>query len=230
MTPKRLITTWICDATHSAYRERDKQQFYKCLESWHRLMPDYDIRIVSEANILDYGSDGWIREQLRVGNGIGASQWARLHWLHAIGGIYVDMDVEAVQRFDGLLDDTFFVAHEGADNYANNAVMGAPAGHPFLARQLETLRHLDVTDPQFGNNSGPRMVTRLLREAGWQNRDTLAVLPDQAITVYPHTLCYPYFWRERFTPSCIKADTVAVHLWASSWDQHNPSTPEWARA
>ncbi len=230
MTPKRLITTWICDATHGAYRERDKQRFYKCLESWHRLMPDYDIRIVSEANSLDYGQDDWIVEQLRTRNLIGASQWARLKWPFELGGVYVDMDVEAVQRFDGLLDDTFFVAHEGGDQYANNAVMGSPAGHPFLTTQLEMLRTLDVSDPQFGNNSGPRMVTRLLKASGWHGRNERAVLVKDAITVYPHTLCYPYFWRERFTPTCLKPDTVAVHHWSSSWDQHNPQTPTWARA
>jgi hypothetical protein len=216
MTQKRIITSWVCDENHGSYREQDKQTFYRCLESWHRLMPDYDIRIVSTANILDYGSDDWITEQLRTSNGIGASQWSRLFWLYRLGGVYVDMDVEAVRRFDSLLSDRFFCGHEGGDDYVNNAVIGAPAGHPFLLEQLEYLKRLDVADPQFGNESGPRMLTNLLRKKGLVvNRS--GVLDE--IEVYPSSVFYPYFWNEKLTPQRIQPDTIAIHHWASSWDQ-----------
>lgn len=228
ITPKRLITTWVDFGT---YRESDRRMFYRCLQSWHRLMPDWDIRIVSTGNILDYGGDYWILEQLKTKHGIGASQWARLWWLYTLGGVYVDMDQEAVKRFDPLLDGTFFCGHFGPlDPFVGNGIIGAPAGHPFLKEQLEYLCDLDVKDPQFGNESGPRMVTRLLSQYGWDGKNEHTYLEQANITVYPDTVFYPYHWTERYTPRCIRPETVAVHHWASSWDQHNPMTPEHARA
>ena len=224
MIPKRIITTWVCNQDHGTYRERDKRRFYACLESWHRLMPDYDIRIVSEANILDYGQDDWIVEQLRRGNGIGASQWARVFWLYQLGGVYVDMDQEAVQRFDSLLtQDAFFCGHLRKEPFIGNGIIGAPAGHPILMEQVRYLCGLDVADPQFGNESGPRMLTKILHKSGWKGGDQLATVgsgPD-IVTVYPHQVFYPYSWKEPFSLACIRPETIAVHHWASSWDQHD---------
>lgn len=226
-TPKRLITTWICDEQHGTYRESDKKMFYRCLESWHRLMPDYDIRIVSIGNIFDYGSDPWAEAQLRAMNGIGLSQWVKVWWLEKIGGVSLDMDQEAVTRFDRLLDGTYFTGHFGSEPYVGNGITGAPQGHPFLREQIAYLPTLDTSDPQFGNESGPRMVTRLLKDKGWHGRDEYCRM--EGITVYPHQTFYPYHWRERFHPKCIKPDTVAMHHWASSWDQENPHTPAWRK-
>jgi Glycosyltransferase like family 2 len=227
-TPKRLITTWICNASHGTYRERDKRLFYRCLESWHRLMPDYDIRIVSIGNLFEYGSEPWAEAQLRAMNGIGLSQWVKLFWTYQIGGVSLDMDQEALARFDGLLDATYFTGHFGAEPFVGNGITGAPKGHPFLLEQLAHLGTLDVTDPQFGNESGPRLVTKLLKARGWDGTDRHQRMGD--ITIYPHQTFYPYHWREQFTPACVTPETVAVHHWASSWDQQNPQTPAWRRS
>ena len=226
MTPKRIITTWICDEHHGTYRERDKQRFYKSLESWHRLMPDYDIRIISSGNVFDYGSDPWAEQQRSADNLIGLSDWARLQWLRALGGIYVDMDVEAVARFDSLLDGTFFAGMFGADPFVGTGVLGCPAGHPFVTDLLGAMSRLNM-GAYVGNDSGPRLITRLLNERGWRGQPG-SVGPS--LTVHQPSAFYPYYWNERFTSARVTPETLAVHHWASSWDQHNPATPEWVRA
>lgn len=222
MISKRIITTWICDPQggRDSYLERHKQTFYQCLESWHRLMPDYDIQIVSLANITDLGGDPWIEARLEEGNFIGASQWARCHWLHEIGGIYLDMDVQAVRRFDDLRENKFFCGHEGGDSFANNAVMGSESGNWFVRQQLDYVKGFvskaQLDDPQFGNETGPRMLTTLLMSHGWKrDQDATQIVKD--LTVYHSRYFYPYFWTQQFDTSCIERDTYAVHRWASSW-------------
>lgn len=223
MIPKRIITTWICDplGNRDAYKEQHRTTFYRCFESWHRLMPDYDIQIVSFGNILAHGSDLWIERMLSTGNFIGASQWARVHWLNVLGGIYVDMDVEAVQRFDGLLDRSYVIGHEGGDPIANNAIMASVPGHPFLKMQMDYLHGFttsaQLNDPQFGNETGPRMTTKLLRERyQWDAKDRIQLLADNLV-VYPSPVFYPYFWTGTFDRSCVTPETVSIHHWASSW-------------
>lgn len=206
MIPRRLITTWICDKDHSTYRESDKRMFYKCFESWHRLMPDYEIRIISMENVFYHGSSPWACQQMKNGNLIGVSDWARLWWLYVLGGVYVDMDLEALQRFDHLLLDDLFVGHFGLEPFVGNGVIGARPSHPLLSDLLDRMEHLDMLQ-YTGNDSGPRLLTNALYQSRGAER------------IYPREVFYPYHWSEQYSPDCIKPETVAVHHWASSWDQ-----------
>lgn len=207
MIPKRLITTWIYNEGESPYTPAHEALFDKCLKSWERLMPDYEI-IVVERRDLEVSDDPWLHKQLEDGRFIGASQWARLHWLFHRGGIYVDMDVEALKRFEPLRHDTVFFGIQ-KDGFVNNAIMGSVPGHPFFEEQLAYIKTCDPNDPQFGNETGPRMVTKLLQKH-----------PRPDVHIYPPEVFYPYHWNERMTPSCVTPNTLAVHHWAGSWCQN----------
>lgn len=222
MIPRRLVTTWICSPEQDRYTSAHRRLFERCLRSWLRLMPDYALDVVTLGNLYDLGRDPWVEARVAEGNFIGASQWARLRWLQEKGGIYVDMDVEAVQRFDALLghplgDVSLFLGHMGAAPFANNAVMGSVPGHAFLEMQMRHLLHqCDPADPEFGNASGPFMVTHLLQLLGWQERDANAVVAG-TIAVHDSKTFHPYGWREAYTPACHAPHTVAVHHWGESW-------------
>ena len=209
MIPKHLFTTWIHDDFQSPYTAAHEAMFSKCLQSWQLLMPDYRITVIRRDDLLPR-SDPWLHARMAEGNFIGASQWARLQYLYEVGGIYVDMDVEAVKSFDSLLNQqTFFGIQK--DNFINNAIMGSVPGHPFFEKQMAYIKTCNPQDPQFGNETGPRMVTRLLREYSDSER------AQYGIAIYPSEVFYPYHWTEKFTPACIRPETLAVHHWASSW-------------
>jgi len=216
MIPKHLITTWICDPSKDQYTEAHRELFARCLQSWLRLMPDYALTVVTLGNLFDHARDPWVEARLAEGNYIGASQWARLFWLQRFGGVYVDMDVEAVKRFDSLLDRAFVVGHmQKPKAWANNAVMASVAGHPFLQTQLDYIRGCDPADKQFGNNTGPKMLTNLLKARGWTAHDAHATV--DGLTVLPSPVFYPYTFTETFSPACVRPETVAVHHWGKSW-------------
>jgi mannosyltransferase OCH1-like enzyme len=169
-------------------------------------MPNYEIIIIRHRDVITR-DDEWLQTQLREERWIGASQWARLQWLYEQGGFYVDMDVEAIRSFDDLRHHAAFFGVQ-KDGFVNNAVMGAVAGHPFFAEQMAYIKTCDTKDPQFGNETGPRMVTKLLQQH-----------PRRNVMVYPPAVFYPYHWNERFTPACVVPETIAVHHWAASWCQ-----------
>ena len=68
MIPKRLITTWICDAERDRYQPRHREMFAHCLTSWLRLMPDYEVLIVTLGNIRMLGTDSWLDARIAEGN------------------------------------------------------------------------------------------------------------------------------------------------------------------
>ena len=216
MIPRRIITTWICDAARDRYQPRHREMLAHCLTSWLRLMPDYEVVVVTLGNLFAHGEDQWCADRVREGNFIGCSQWARLRFLQARGGVFLDSDVEAVQRFDSLLSGGCTVGHLGnGQRLANNCVMAAPAGHPFLSEQLAHIRGCDPRHPDFGNNTGPFMMTQLLARRGWDGEDRDAQAGE--VTVRRSAVFHPYSWNVGFTPECVQPDTIAIHHWASSW-------------
>lgn len=222
LAPKRLITTWITDGVRDTYADRHRELFGRCLASWVRHMPDWEVVVVTAANAFAYDHDAVAEQWLRDGHFIGVSQWARLSWLLRFGGIYVDSDVEAVASFEPLRQYGFAVGHEGGDSFANNAVMAARHYHPFVEEQLRDVVRHDPRHQQFGNETGPRMLTRLLRAHGWDGRDedsSVPVLPDRDARawVLRSDVLYPTFYRPSASSRGVTDRTLAIHHWGASW-------------
>lgn len=213
MIPKRIITTWICDPGRDRYQERHREMFAHCMTSWLKWMPDYEVLLVTLGNLRMFGSDPWLEARIADGNFIGCSQWARVKFLQVLGGVFLDADVEAVQRFDELLDTPFTLGHIGAgQGWANNAVMACAMEHPFLAEQMRALQKVPVNHTDYGNATGPALVSQLLYQRGWDGRDREAVV--DGITVRSSKVFHPYPWYESRAAG---PEAIAIHHWASSW-------------
>ena len=79
--PRCLFTTMVFDPERDPFQQKHYDTFYRCFQSWHRLMPDWDLRIVTLENVFEFGRDEWAEERLAEGNFIALSHWARLQWL-----------------------------------------------------------------------------------------------------------------------------------------------------
>jgi mannosyltransferase OCH1-like enzyme len=219
--PKHIITTWICDPERDRYTDRHRDMFKTCFDSWMRLMPDYQYTIITYGDLVDK-QDPWLRARLAEGNFIGASQWARLAYLYEYGGIFLDADVQAIKRFDELLETPFTLGHLGnGQRFANNAVMACHREHPWIHEHMAGIKRADPRHPDFGNHTGPFMVTELLKKRGWSTEDRDEIVEigreEGSVSVRRSAVFHPYSWNESFGPEVIKHDTIAVHHWASSW-------------
>lgn len=132
------------------------------------------------------------------------SDLARYEILAEYGGVYVDLDMEPLRPIDDLVAGVgdAFTVWETDNVWANNAVMGATHGHPWLIDLVGGLPAWIAEHPGKRPNvlSGPQYLTPRL---------TLDV------TVLPSRLFYPYLWsdvgtrRERGP----FPDAYAVHHW-----------------
>lgn len=99
----------------------------KCIESWRRCCPDYEIREWNEGN-FNVSSLTYTSEAYNSGKWAFVSDVARLHALINHGGIYLDTDVELIRSFDHILDNNAFVGFEGS-RFIATAVMGSVQGN-----------------------------------------------------------------------------------------------------
>ena len=72
----------------------------KCIESWKKYMPDYEIFEWNENNFLD--TNTYFNEALSMGKYAFASDFARLKIVYENGGIYLDTDVEIIKSLDDI--------------------------------------------------------------------------------------------------------------------------------
>lgn len=74
----------------------------RCIESWKKYCPDYEIIEWNENN-FDINCCDYVREAYEAGKWAFVSDVARLYALVNYGGIYMDTDVEVICSLDSLL-------------------------------------------------------------------------------------------------------------------------------
>ena len=101
----------------------------KCVASWHKYCPDYEIKLWNEDN-YDVKKNMYMIEAYKNKKWAFVSDFARLDIIYKEGGIYLDADVELVRSLDDLLEEKCFVAGDG---------MGINTGLGFGAEKEHTV-------------------------------------------------------------------------------------------
>lgn len=83
----------------------------KCIESWKKYCPDYEIMIWDERN-FDVSVCAYTKEAYDAKKWAFVSDYVRLKALYEYGGIYMDTDVELVKSLDGFLHEKAFSGFE----------------------------------------------------------------------------------------------------------------------
>ena len=212
MIPKIIHAAWVSDKPMP-----DERQY---IESWRRVLPDYELRIYGTDDLAD---SPCVRGMMKRGKPVSAAQYTAFKALHESGGVYMDLDMEVLRPFDELLGDKMFLGAEidSGAVWVNCAIVGAEKGHPFLAECLTYMDAFDLDHPQVENELGPRMFTNLLKARGWRRRDRDRVV--DGIHVCESKRFYPYRWDQQYDPEYVTPQTLAVHHWATTWEQDTVS-------
>lgn len=104
MIPKKIHYVWLGNGKMTPFIK-------SCVNSWKRVMPDYEIKCWNEDN-FDINSVPWVKEAIEKKKWSLASDYIRLYALYTEGGIYMDTDVKVFKRFDEFLKYDFFSSVE----------------------------------------------------------------------------------------------------------------------
>lgn len=140
----------------------------RCIESWHRFMPDWEYHLWDENN-FDISSYPYTQEAYEKKKYAFVSDVARLKALKEFGGVYLDVDFEVYRSFDGLLDNTAFAGFEGSKtNPIMMGVLGSVPNGTWVAGQLEhyRTRHF-IVDGVPDTTTNVRYVTDLMIKHGF---------------------------------------------------------------
>ncbi|GHT75439.1 glycosyl transferase [Bacteroidia bacterium] len=165
----------------------------KCIKSWMRVMPDYEIKCWDE-NSFDLESVPFVKQAFEKKKWAFVADYVRLYALYTDGGIYLDTDVYVYKRFDDFLHQVVFFGTETRDATDNpvfaieSGIIGAEKGNNFIHQCMEYYQNRNFILPN-GELDLTDMPTVLVCNAepfGYQRKNSLQKLENN-ITIYPTT-------------------------------------------
>lgn len=214
MIPPILHQTWKDQAVPAGFR--------RYVRSWKRLHPNWQFKLWSDADLEEFVQSHYpgYRDLFHsYPLPIMRADLGRYLVLREFGGVYADLDVEAVASLEPLLDATDpifayeppshagleFVQSRGFTRIVSNAVILTPRAHPFwddflnlLSRCRSAANPLDAT--------GPFILTAACEQAG----DVVRILPAHVFSPRDKD-GVPVDRPESAAP------TLAIHQWAGTW-------------
>ena len=188
----------------------------KCLASWKKYFPDYEIIEWNESN-FDVNCCQYVREAYEAKKWAFVSDYARFKILYEQGGVYFDTDVEVIKPFDEILEKGNFMGCENKVSAVNPGLGLAVA--PGLGLIKEILD--DYEKDSFINADGSldltTIVTRttdILKRHGLKNVNKIQTVAE--VNVYP----VEYFCPVDMSTGKIEItpNTYSIHRYAGSWE------------
>lgn len=195
----------------------------KCLKSWKKYFPDYEIIEWNESN-FDFNCCKYVKEAYEAKKWAFVSDYARYKILYEQGGIYFDTDVEVIRSFDDILKKGAFMGCENPtieERVDINPGLGCAVA-PGLGFYREVLE--DYEKSSFYNEDGSmnlytivQRTTDLLKKHGLKN--TMEIQQVAGINIYPAEYFCPIDMRTGKLN--ITKNTYSIHRYAASWENKN---------
>lgn len=195
----------------------------ECIASWEIYLSGYQLIEWNETN-SDLNHP-FVKEMYNQKKWAFVADYIRLEKIYEYGGIYLDTDMMVLKNFDKFLEnDCFFGAEDS--NFINMGVIGAHHKNNFIKECKEVYDSLIIgKDINFGEITIPRLVTKKFRAMYHFEYNFDKVIAFDGIKVYPFSFFYPLPFDEKNKindyKSYISKETVAVHLWSSSWIEYS---------
>ena len=195
----------------------------KCIESWKKYLPDYEIKEWNEDK-FDVNMIPYTREAYKYGKYAFVSDFARFYALYHYGGLYFDTDVEVIRPMnDVVARGAFMGIEQDADQVvvAPGLGMGGYTGMELYKRVLDYYTALNFSDKSESQISGlvVKCTTDILCQFGFVCENKLQQVAD--VWIYPNDYFNPmddYTGKIRVTEN-----TRAIHYYAKSWiDGYSP--------
>ncbi len=191
----------------------------KCIASWKKFCPDYQIIEWNEDNYDLASAPLFVRQAIEAKKWAFATDYIRLKVVYEYGGIYMDTDVELVKPLDSLLDNKVYFGLQ-----YSGLILSIASGLGFGAeKHTELLRELMAryeSEPFLLPNGEKNMTTNSSKDTAVFQKYGL-ILEDReqflmdVIHIYPTEYFNPIHWGEK-KPN-LTEKTISIHWYSASW-------------
>lgn len=197
--------------------------FYKCLESWKKFCPDYEIKEWNENN-FDFSQNKYCMQAYKEKKYGFVADYIRLMVLNKYGGFYLDTDVEILKSLDEFLNEDYVIGFEN-DVHCETAIMASVKNHKFLNIVIEYYENKEFINKKsrmdlFPNTQLLTYFLKIYYNLKLKNKKQILNYKfdkneKQAISVFPQE----YFSPINYTTRKLKLsqNTYTIHYFSASW-------------
>lgn len=188
----------------------------KCIKSWKKYCPDYQIIEWNEDN-FDVNSVPFCQQAYEAKQWAFVSDYVRLKVLLDYGGIYMDTDVELIRSIDAMLPLGCFIGFQHEQFVSNGLIVGAEPHNAFIQENASVYENLSFSNQEdsYKLTVCQEYTTNILQKYGLIVPDTGKIQIVNGVHVFPSDYFCPYDHRT-FQMNKTK-NTYAIHHFASSW-------------
>ena len=187
----------------------------KCIESWHKHMPDYEYKLWNEDN-FDVNSVPYVKEAYEARKFAFVTDYVRLYALYTEGGIYMDTDVEVLKSYDDLLQLKAFTGYEGSKFMPPvTGTMASEANGEWVKEQLDSYSddHFLNPDGTLNLTTNTQRISSIMRKNGFVQDGKYHVYKD--LHVFPTD----YFCPKQTTGEFLLTEnTFCDHHFMGTWN------------
>lgn len=207
MIPKKIHYCWFG-------RGQMPELAKKCIESWKKYLPDYEIKEWNEDN-FDLKMYPYVCEAYDNRKFAFVTDVVRLYALYHEGGIYMDTDVEVLKPLDCLLQYEAVSGFE-TDTQIQTGLMGCREGHPLFKELLDEYEdiHFVKKDGSLDLTTNVTRITNACLKYGFVPNNTLQTV--KGFTLLPKDyLCPKSYISGKIN---LTTNTLVIHHFAGSWN------------
>ncbi len=207
MIPKTIHYCWF---GNGPIPEKDQ----RCIESWRKQCPDYQIIKWCEDN-YDISKSSYMLEAYEHKKWGFVSDYARLDIVYEHGGIYLDTDVELIRPLDDLLENEGFMSFEEGIHVSSGLCLAAEDHNETVKALLDLYSDLHFVNPDGNLNITPCpvMQTNKLLEMGLVQDDSMQIVGG--IKIFPHEYFCPLNYNTGILN--VTKNTYGIHWFHESW-------------
>lgn len=193
----------------------------KCIASWQKYLPEYEIREWNEdnfnVNMIPYTQQAYEAKKYAF-----VSDYARFWILFHYGGLYFDTDVEVIKSFDDIVKRGAFMGLEIDGTKAGSRIainpglgLGTEPALQIYKKILDDFATLDFYDTNGKRNEYTMipMVTDLFLQRGLAVDGRIQEICG--ITIYPPCFFNPYDCVS--VKLCLTPETHSIHWYSATW-------------
>lgn len=204
----------------------------KCIDSWRKFLPDYEIKEWNEdnfdVNIIPYTQQAYEAKKYAF-----VSDYARFWILYHYGGVYFDTDVEVIKSMDDIIEKGAFFGMELVEKKNNTIAvnpglgMASKAKHPLYKRMLDGYVNLNFILENGEKNpfSMIPMLTGFLSNDGLKVESTIQKVDE--VTIYPPDFFNP--WDDLLGILNKTANTRTIHWYSKTWMKQESIVVVWVK-
>lgn len=205
--PKKIHSFW--------FSGEEKPDIYKkCIESWHKFCPDYEIHEWNTNN-YDINKNLYMKQAYKNRKWAFVSDYARLDVIYQYGGIYLDMDVELLNSIDKLLSASGFFCRQKDGTVDLGTGFGFAPKYALIKKLLNVYENLEFVkaNKELDILPQPSRLAPVFKNIGIERSHDSQIVNDIIVLSDEYIKCGD----DDLDSASFSADVLGIHWHNGGW-------------